>query len=597
MSFEHRRTGGGGGGEAGGGGGGGEVGKRTLTDRLQPKLALGSPGGAYEAEADTVATSVSRTLAGGAAPSAPLAVTPVGTSVQGKEAGAAEVPASVHAAMGGGGQALAPDVGAKMSTAFGGHDFSGVRVHTGGAAAQASQDLGAAAYTVGSDVFFGSGQYQPHSPGGQELLAHELTHTVQQRGATVAQRQLIQRHPGVPPPTTTTAPTAGAAPEDRTDNEGNTYRVAAGKTYLVGPPRTAVPNHSGKPAALPANPNERSAALHAQVAAAAAQQGAYARGLKGGTNPPSNYRYWFARVYELVTQAEQRAIAAGTYQYPLMKMQEVIWFQNAYQANCDAWDAGNRARVEPHWRAAFAAAESRHSRNVTDTSATLARGGGAVGGAAVGAAGGAAAGAWFFGIGAIPGALIGAAGGALVGALAGPTIGDAMTEGSRAVLSALLPSMQAHIRFDLPRAIAGCYGAYYAGIPGLSMGDFQPDFDAMGPVFEAAQAALNPEIQLACGNTDPGTWGVAQAAFPMFFDVAKERSTTWLKAQALEASRAAGDDNLTAGRKMRARTAVSAPISGASNYQVDGQDIGDEGFDWQHNPGTAPAQTGPTGTP
>src|SRR5262249_58681176 len=72
-------------------------------------------------------------------------------------------------------------------------------------------------------------------------------------------------------------------------------------------------------------------------------------------------------VYQYVTEAERAAIKASTYQYPLMKMQEVVWFQNAYKANCDAWDAGNKAKVEGHWQQAFANAESQSSSDVAKT--------------------------------------------------------------------------------------------------------------------------------------------------------------------------------------------------------------------------------------
>ena len=62
-------------------------------------------------------------------------------------------------------------------------DFTGVRVHHGPAAAQASEAIGAKAFTVGQDIYFGSGAYAPSSPDGRRLLAHELAHTIQQRGA------------------------------------------------------------------------------------------------------------------------------------------------------------------------------------------------------------------------------------------------------------------------------------------------------------------------------------------------------------------------------------------------------------------------------
>lgn len=63
-------------------------------------------------------------------------------------------------------------------------DFSQVRVHTGDEAARASRRLNAAAFTSGRDVFFGRGRFQPDAPAGRALIAHELTHTIQQGAAT-----------------------------------------------------------------------------------------------------------------------------------------------------------------------------------------------------------------------------------------------------------------------------------------------------------------------------------------------------------------------------------------------------------------------------
>lgn len=67
-----------------------------------------------------------------------------------------------------------------------GQDFSRVRVHSDGRAAVSAREVGAHAYTVGHDIVFGSGRYQPGSPGGRSLLAHELTHVVQQQDAVGA---------------------------------------------------------------------------------------------------------------------------------------------------------------------------------------------------------------------------------------------------------------------------------------------------------------------------------------------------------------------------------------------------------------------------
>jgi len=96
----------------------------------------------------------------------------------------------------GGGAPLDDGVRSSMERGFGA-DFSGVRVHTGGQADALNRSLNARAFTTGNDIFFGKGQYSPGSTGGQELIAHELTHTVQQGAAAVQKKpmapQEIQR--------------------------------------------------------------------------------------------------------------------------------------------------------------------------------------------------------------------------------------------------------------------------------------------------------------------------------------------------------------------------------------------------------------------
>jgi Domain of unknown function (DUF4157) len=82
----------------------------------------------------------------------------------------------------GGGNSLPPSVRRFMEPRFEA-DFSAVRVHTGAQAASMSQQLSAKAFTIGQDIFFGDGQFKPESRQGKELIAHELTHTVQQGGA------------------------------------------------------------------------------------------------------------------------------------------------------------------------------------------------------------------------------------------------------------------------------------------------------------------------------------------------------------------------------------------------------------------------------
>jgi hypothetical protein len=84
----------------------------------------------------------------------------------------------------GGGQALDGSVQKQMGQTMG-HDFSGVRVHTSPEADDLNQQLNAKAFTTGQDIFFKEGAYSPHSGSGRELIAHELTHVVQQGSGAV----------------------------------------------------------------------------------------------------------------------------------------------------------------------------------------------------------------------------------------------------------------------------------------------------------------------------------------------------------------------------------------------------------------------------
>ena len=92
-----------------------------------------------------------------------------------------DVEQSIHAKSGSG-QAI-PDVHREMFESAMGRDFSGVNIHADSDADGLNKQVGARAFTTGSDIFFRQGEYNPASSGGQELLAHELTHVVQQGGA------------------------------------------------------------------------------------------------------------------------------------------------------------------------------------------------------------------------------------------------------------------------------------------------------------------------------------------------------------------------------------------------------------------------------
>ncbi len=82
----------------------------------------------------------------------------------------------------GGGNGMDKNTKQEMESGFGA-DFSDINIHTDSKAVQMSEELGAQAFTHGSDVYFNKGKYNPNSKEGKHLLAHELTHTIQQTGS------------------------------------------------------------------------------------------------------------------------------------------------------------------------------------------------------------------------------------------------------------------------------------------------------------------------------------------------------------------------------------------------------------------------------
>jgi uncharacterized protein DUF4157 len=90
----------------------------------------------------------------------------------------------VHDVVGSGGAPLEPGLRADMEGRFG-QDFGDVRIHNDGAAHHSAKSVNAQAYTVGSDIVFQRDNYDPASDAGKHMLAHELTHVVQQRNGPV----------------------------------------------------------------------------------------------------------------------------------------------------------------------------------------------------------------------------------------------------------------------------------------------------------------------------------------------------------------------------------------------------------------------------
>jgi hypothetical protein len=166
---------------------------------LQAKLTVGAVDDPLEQEADTAADRVMRMAD---APVALSAAPSLSRKAAGLEEGEQDVeraadgtgrmgtvaPPIVDAVLGSPGHALDPATQGFMGERFGA-DFSDVRVHTDNQSARSAATIDARAYTVGRDIVFGAGEYQPSSQTGRHLLAHELAH-VQQQSATV--RRLVR---------------------------------------------------------------------------------------------------------------------------------------------------------------------------------------------------------------------------------------------------------------------------------------------------------------------------------------------------------------------------------------------------------------------
>jgi hypothetical protein len=175
--------------------------------QVRTALKVSSPGDAAEREAETTARRVMRMpaparlgpilarppvqAARAPAVSVPRPQAPPGAAApppkaRRPEETSPELEAAIKKEKGGG-RPLPADVVSFMAPRFKA-DFSGVRIHTGGKAENLSSRLGARAFTFGRDIFFNAGQFQPTTAEGMELIAHELTHTIQQR--EVVQREV-----------------------------------------------------------------------------------------------------------------------------------------------------------------------------------------------------------------------------------------------------------------------------------------------------------------------------------------------------------------------------------------------------------------------
>jgi hypothetical protein len=151
----------------------------TLPTLIQAKLTVSQPGDPYEQEADRVAEEVMRMPAPAAAQSVHATFSP---SIQRAQAADGEELAGeelVNGVISSPGQPLDSAMRGFFEPRFG-HDFSQVRLHADDRAAESARAVKARAYTVGEHVVFGAQQLAPESTEGRRLMAHELTHVIQQ---------------------------------------------------------------------------------------------------------------------------------------------------------------------------------------------------------------------------------------------------------------------------------------------------------------------------------------------------------------------------------------------------------------------------------
>jgi hypothetical protein len=173
---------------------------------IQAKLTMGEVGDKYEQEADRVAKDVVQrintpstqndTFQRQQTKELQLKKESVNEILQRRETtNESEVSTNLESAINsakGSGQPLDTNLQQSMGQAIGA-DFSGVKIHTDAQSDRLNRSIQAKAFTTGQDVFFRQGEYQPGNREGQELIAHELTHVVQQKGSEVEQKS-IQEH-------------------------------------------------------------------------------------------------------------------------------------------------------------------------------------------------------------------------------------------------------------------------------------------------------------------------------------------------------------------------------------------------------------------
>lgn len=212
-----------------------------------------------------------------------------------------------------------------------------------------------------------------------------------------------------------------------------------------------------------------------------------------------DYRYWFARVYQYVTENEIAFVKARNFYYPSYVLRSVLYFEKIYRDNFDAFE--NEDSVEEHWRTAFETGVNQ--QQTTELLEQM-----------------------------MP---------ALVASSADPkTIAVIFTtyllQKVLGATNTLVSAMKAHIRFDLPRAEAWVFNTYYKNYERASLGNFRADFMSMAGVFDNAAAKMNIDMAKRLGlPVDLAPQLLQDTAMRVFFDadMGTERADTWRRAELL----------------------------------------------------------------
>jgi Family of unknown function (DUF5995) len=209
----------------------------------------------------------------------------------------------------------------------------------------------------------------------------------------------------------------------------------------------------------------------------------------------TDYRYWFAKVYSYVSENELNFAASNAFYYPSYVLASVFYFDKIYEDNFNAFNQGEK--VEEHWYKTFE--EAAKLKELTEMYFKMM----------------------------MNNPEPEAGGGMALATIMQLVLG---------AVKSLVSSMQAHIRFDLPRAEAWVFNTYYSQFPNAKLNDFRPDFMSMSGVFDNATRSMNEEMAKRLGlPVDIVPELIQDISMRHLFDadMATERADTWRRAEEL----------------------------------------------------------------